>query len=75
MADEPAPTPTPENVYALLFHMEVTPPHLDAMMTAFADEIVGAGISPESMCSGAAQHLGTLQGIGATVFDRFAESV
>ena len=64
-----------EDVYALLFHMEVDPPQLEAMSTAFADEIAAAGVSPESMRSGAAQHLGTLQGIGATVFDRFAESV
>jgi GMP synthase (glutamine-hydrolysing) len=64
-----------ENAYALLFHMEVTPPHLDAMMTAFADEIAEAGVSSESMHADAAQHLATLQALGATVFDRFARSV
>jgi GMP synthase (glutamine-hydrolysing) len=63
------------NVYAFLFHMEVTPPHLEAMMTAFADEIAGAGVSDESMRGGAAEHLAKLQQIGATVFDRFARHV
>ena len=63
------------NVYALLFHMEVTPPQLEAMITAFADEIAGAGVSTEAMRAGAAQHLAALQALGATVFDRFAQSV
>jgi GMP synthase (glutamine-hydrolysing) len=58
--------------YGLLFHLEMTAAQLAAMVTAFADELAGAGVAAADMLGGATHHLDALQQIGAPVFDRFA---
>ena len=61
-----------DSAYGLLFHLEATAPQLDAMVTAFADEIAGAGLTPAALLDGAAAHLSALSDVAAAVFDRFA---
>jgi GMP synthase (glutamine-hydrolysing) len=62
-----------DNAYGLLFHIEVSLPQIEEMVTAFADEIAAARVPAESILGAAAAHLEALQAIGALVFDRFAE--
>jgi GMP synthase (glutamine-hydrolysing) len=62
-----------DSAYGLLFHLEVTPPQLDAMATAFADEIAAAGVSAAGLSD--AHHLAATRDIGAQVFERFAELI
>jgi len=64
-----------DDVYGLLFHLEMTAPQLEAMVAAFATEIAAAGISADAILSPAATHLAPLSEIGTRVFDRFAERV
>jgi hypothetical protein len=45
------------------------------MVSTFADELAGVGLSPAAMLEGGAEHLDGLQPIGADVFDRFAATV
>lgn len=64
-----------DDAYGLLFHLEVTRPQLEEMVVAFADEIGAAHVSANDLLDQATAHLEALRGIGALVFDRFAERV
>lgn len=64
-----------DTAYGVLFHMEVTPEIVDAMVEAFPDELAEADVGPEEMRSGAAKHLPQLSRIGRTFFRRWAERV
>ncbi|MEO8601082.1 MAG: gamma-glutamyl-gamma-aminobutyrate hydrolase family protein [bacterium] len=60
------------HAYGLLFHLELTRPHLDAWMTAFADELSAEGIAPQSITDDADRRLAAAAAVGSGVFDRFA---
>ncbi len=62
-----------KHAYGLLFHMEVTRPLIANMTTTFTEELHAAGGSPQHILAGADQHLSALEGIGHTVFSRWAE--
>jgi GMP synthase (glutamine-hydrolysing) len=64
-----------EQVYGLLFHLEVTPVQVDAMLRAFADELAGAGIAPDPIRARAPLHLPALGDIAAPAFDAFAAKI
>lgn len=64
-----------EDAYALLFHLEVTRAQVDAMLTAFAEEITGAGIAPDPIRDGATIHLSALGEIATSAFDAFARRI
>lgn len=59
------------NAYGLLFHLEVTRPHLEAMVTAFADEIAAANVTPADLLDGADARIAAARAIGDPVFERF----
>lgn len=64
-----------EHVHGLLFHLEMTPAQLTAMVDTYADELAAGPTSARALLDGAATHLAPLQAIGARVFERFADSV
>lgn len=61
--------------YGLLFHLELSAAQLAAMVSAFADEIAAAEVSPEAILDGAAERLAAVRDIGTRVFDRFAACI
>ena len=62
-------------VYGLLFHLELSPAQLAAMVSAFGDEIAAAEVPPEAILDGAAERLAAVRDIGTRVFDRFAACI
>ncbi len=60
------------NAYGLLFHAEVTPRILRAMLRTFPADVVEAGLTRATLLAGAARNLAALSGIGKTVFRRWA---
>jgi GMP synthase (glutamine-hydrolysing) len=63
------------SAYGLLFHLEVTESIIAAMVAAFADECVAAGVDGAEISRRMPQHLPPLQAIGRTVFARWAGMV
>ena len=61
------------NVYAILFHMEVTRAIIEGMLTTFSDELRQASIDANPIRRDVATHLEPLQRIGTSVFGRWAE--
>lgn len=61
------------NVYAILFHMEVTSTVVDGMLTTFADELRDARIDAAPIRRDVANNLESLQRIGKSVFARWAD--
>jgi GMP synthase (glutamine-hydrolysing) len=62
-------------VYGLLFHMEVTAEMIRAMVETFEDELQQEKINGQALTGEAAEHLGGLQQIGASVYQRWADLV
>ncbi len=60
------------NAYGLLFHMEVTAEMIGAMVNTFQDELQHEGIDGRALTAEAEEHLGGLQQIGASVYQRWA---
>jgi len=60
-----------KNAYGLLFHLEVTWPHVKTMVETFADEVQAAGLNGAAIKLNAHTHLPTLQKIGSEVFARW----
>jgi GMP synthase (glutamine-hydrolysing) len=64
-----------ERVYGFLFHMEVSRHQIHQMLSEFADEIQEENLSAAKILEESSSFLTPLQGIGATVFQRWAEMV
>ena len=62
-----------ERAYGLLFHIEVSRPHVEAMVRAFHDEIGPARAA--SILSGLDLHIGPVERLGSLVFDRWTDLV
>ncbi len=63
------------HAYGTLFHIETTETLLRDMISQFADELRGGGLSGEHIASEAAAHFGALRRIGRGVFDRWGQLV
>jgi GMP synthase (glutamine-hydrolysing) len=61
-----------ERVYGLLFHLEVTPAHVRAMVDACADELAGAGVPGQQLLDGAERWGGPAAAIAVPLFQRWA---
>jgi hypothetical protein len=55
--------------------LEVTRTQIDAMLTAFADEIASAGIAADPIRQGTTFHLRALEDIATPAFDAFARRI
>lgn len=64
-----------ETVYGMLFHLEVDRRQIEEMSRTFAGELAEEGIQSAALLSGAEAHLSTTEGIGATVFSRWAARI
>lgn len=62
-----------DRAYGILFHLEVTEAMVRAMVQAFPQDLERAGVDPETVISGAEQHLAALRDLGLRVFGRWAE--
>lgn len=60
------------NAYGLLFHLEATPEIVGDMVTAFAGELAEEELDGGEIIRRMNDHLPKLQGIGATIFARWA---
>ena len=63
------------NAYGLLFHMEVTREQIALMVDTFQDELLTEGIDGRALVAQSERHLAAMQGIGATVYQRWADLV
>jgi GMP synthase (glutamine-hydrolysing) len=61
------------NAYGFLFHMEVTPAIISAMVETFATELLEEGIDGHSLIIQSREHLARLQTVGHGVFHRWAD--
>lgn len=61
-----------QHAYGILFHMEFNRGMIQEMTDAFADELEEAGENGAEVVKRARDYLAPLQGIGKTVFDRWA---
>ncbi len=64
-----------QNVYGLLFHMEMTDRIIREMLDVFKDEILEAGVDKNLIEMGIRVHLPKLQSIGMQVFNRWAKRI
>jgi len=62
-----------DNVYGLLFHLEVTPKTVAGMTTAFQDELAEEGLDGAAIRRAALSHEDAVRDRAATVFGRWAE--
>ena len=62
-----------ERAYGLLFHLEVSRPHVEAMVRTFHDEIGPA--RARSILDGIDLYIGPLERLGSLVFDRWADLI
>lgn len=60
-----------KNAYGLLFHVEVTLPHVHKMVETFADDLQTAGLNGTAINLNARTHLPALEKVGQTVFARW----
>jgi len=63
------------NAYGFLFHLEMSRTMIDQMVEGFSDELREAGVEGSKILLGAGDHLGLLQSIGKTVFQRWCEFI
>ena len=61
--------------YGLLFHLEVTRPHIDGMVETFRQELEEAGIDSMTVLQPIPEHLPALQVVGTQVFEHWARMV
>lgn len=64
-----------DRAYGLLFHMEVSQPHVRGMLTEFAGEIKEENLNPVEILNQCESFLPPLQAIGASVFGRWTDLV
>ncbi|MHB1935599.1 MAG: type 1 glutamine amidotransferase [Acidobacteriaceae bacterium] len=57
--------------YGLLFHLEVTRPHIDGMVETFRQELEEAGIDAEAIVQQTSEYLLSLQAVGTLVFEHW----
>ena len=62
-----------ERAYGLLFHLEVSRPHVQEMVRTFGDELGPARVS--SILAGIDNHIDSLESLGSLIFDRWADLV
>ena len=63
------------NAYGLLFHLEMERRQIAAMVETFRDEVVGAGVAPETILADTAACQPRAKEVGAVVFERWAAAV
>jgi GMP synthase (glutamine-hydrolysing) len=61
-----------DNVYGLLFHLEVNAEVIRGMATAFEEELREIEMDQDQLLSGASTHLPSLEVLSGLVFDRWA---
>ena len=64
-----------DNVYGLLFHLEVTAEVIRGMATAFAEELSEVDLDPVQLLAGASMYLPSLEVLSGLVFDRWASQL
>ncbi len=64
-----------DNVYGLLFHLEMKPEMVPACVNAFRPKLVHAGIDPDKCIAEAEGHLRRVAPVAQAVFGRWAEMV
>ena len=64
-----------DSTWGLLFHLEVDPAQVEAMVATFSDELAAAGIDPAAILDPAPRHLAALESLAASVFGSFARRV
>lgn len=62
-----------DRAYGLLFHLEVDGSTVRAMVEAFPEDLLRAGVDPEEVSSAAERYLPGLRSCGAVVFGRWAD--
>jgi GMP synthase (glutamine-hydrolysing) len=60
-----------QNVYGILFHMEVTPDTIAGMINTFSDELQDEGIDAAALASKTATGIAGLQQTGPKIFDNW----
>ena len=61
--------------YGLLFHLEVTRPHIDGMVETFRQELEEAGIDSKAIVQQTPEYLPALQAVGTLVFEHWTRMV
>ncbi|MDE2993160.1 MAG: gamma-glutamyl-gamma-aminobutyrate hydrolase family protein [Chloroflexota bacterium] len=64
-----------DSAYGLLFHLEMGRRQIAAMVKTFRDEVVGAGVAPETILADTAACHPRAKELGAVVFERWAAAV
>ena len=64
-----------DSAYGLLFHLEMGRRQIAAMVETFRDEVVGAGVAPETILADTAACQPRAKTVGAVVFERWAAAV
>ena len=64
-----------DSAYGLLFHLEMGRRQIAAMVETFRDEVVGAGVAPETILADTAACQVRAKEVGAVVFERWAAAV
>ena len=64
-----------DSAYGLLFHLEMGRRQIAAMVETFRDEVVGAGVAPETILADTAACQPRAKAVGAVVFERWAAAV
>ncbi len=63
------------SVYAILFHLEVTPESVEGMLRVFAQEIQQEGLSADALQHSAREHAASLAGLASTMFEGWMDLV
>lgn len=64
-----------QNIYGILFHMEVTRQQIAKMVTTFKDELCEAGIDGETILEETSNYIAKLHEIGDCVFQRWTSLI
>jgi GMP synthase (glutamine-hydrolysing) len=64
-----------KSAYGILFHLEVTAEIVEAMATAYREELAEVGLGPSSLVETSAEHLAPLAERGSRAFAVFADLV
>ena len=64
-----------DSAYGLLFHLEMGRRQIAAMVETFRDEVVDAGVAPETILADTAACQPRAKAVGAVVFERWAAAV
>jgi GMP synthase (glutamine-hydrolysing) len=64
-----------DRAYGILFHLEATPAHVQAMVGASGDELAGGGLSAEELIAETERGAGPAAEVGVPLFQRWAALV